>query len=118
LLSVKLPQFVGKDKDNVLAKLHVIELALTTHNVPDHLKVTNVVPLRTDDGPSTSRYMRKVDTFLYGQSFHRPGSNAMRTQQLGGNCCSVKYEIFDISVIQGWQISVANSGKQNHMYMI
>jgi hypothetical protein len=42
---VKLPKFVGKDKDNVLVWIHVIELALMTHNVPEHLKVTNVVPL-------------------------------------------------------------------------
>jgi hypothetical protein len=42
---VKLPQFAGKDKDNVLAWIHVIELALRTHSIPEHLKVANVVPL-------------------------------------------------------------------------
>jgi hypothetical protein len=49
LPSVKLPQFAGKDKDNVLAWIHVIELALKTHSIPEHLKVANVVPLLTDD---------------------------------------------------------------------
>jgi hypothetical protein len=47
--SMRLPRFVGRDKDDVLAWVHIIDLILKTYNIPEYIKVANVVPLLTNN---------------------------------------------------------------------
>jgi Aspartyl protease/Zinc knuckle len=47
--SVRLPRFAGRDKDDILSWVHVLDITIKRHNVPEHLKVASVIPLLTHD---------------------------------------------------------------------